>query len=137
MSENVKGNPTLEFLKNQIHATVNFVIGASLLLSVLLLPEATFGRALQIILGVLSVFMLGEKTWKFVKRGFLHFSIEDAYIFLSALVILTVLVVAPDYIFGLTVKIAFGIAGLVLLVLSISDFLRHIRDYTQSGNKNS
>ena len=121
-----------EFLKSQIHATVNFVIGATLLLSVLLLPEATFGRALQVILGVLSVFMLGEKTWKFIKRGFLHFSIEDAYIFLSALVILTLIVLAPDYFFGLSVKIAFGIAGLVLIVLSISDFLRHIKDFTES-----
>ena len=131
MNTQEKSNRVLEFFKNQLHATVNFLVGAILLLSVLLLPEATFGRVLQIILGVLSVFMLGEKTWKFIKRGFLHFGIEDAYIFLSALVILTLIVLAPDYFFGLSVKIAFGIAGLVLIVLSISDFLRHIRDFQQ------
>ena len=129
-----KTNPTLEFLKDQLHATINFIIGATLLLSVLLLPEATFGRILQIVLGVLSVFMLAEKTWKFVKRGFFHFGIEDAYIFLSALVILTLIVLAPDYFFGLSVKIAFGIAGLVLIVLSISDFIRHMKDYSQRKN---
>ena len=121
----------MEFLKDQLHATINFIIGATLLLSVLLLPEATFGRILQIVLGVLSVFMLAEKTWKFIKSGFFKFSIEDAYIFLSALVILTLIVLAPDYFFGLSVKIAFGIAGLVLIVLSISDFLRYIKTYTQ------
>jgi len=118
-----------EFAKKQLHASVNFLIGATLLLTVLLLPENTFGRTLQIVLGLLSVIMLGEKTWKFVKRGFLHFTLEDSYIFLSALVILTLIVWLPDYIFGLSVKIAFGIAGLVLMVLAISDFLRHIRDF--------
>ena len=127
---------TIEFLKKQFHATLNFVIGAILLLSVLLLPEATFGRILQVILGVLSVFMLADKTWKFIRRGFLHFTLEDSYIFLSALVILTVLVVAPDYIFGLTVKIAFGIAGLVLIVLAISDFFRHLGEYKNLKNSN-
>jgi hypothetical protein len=125
-------NPTLwEFVKRQLHATVNFLIGASLILAVLLLPEDKFGRDLQIILGLLSVVMLAEKTWKLVKRGFLHFSLEDSYIFLSALVILTLVVWLPGYIFGLSVKIAFGIAGLVLLVLAISDFLRHIKDFRQ------
>ena len=120
-----------EFVKRQLHASANFLIGATLLLTVLLLPENTFGRTLQIVLGLLSVIMLGEKTWKFVKRGFLHFTLEDSYIFLSALVILTLIVWLPDYIFGLSVKIAFGIAGLVLMVLAISDFLRHIRDFTK------
>ena len=129
-------NATIEFLKKQFHATLNFVIGSTLLLSVLLLPEATFGRILQVILGALSVFMLADKTWKFIRRGFLHFTLEDSYIFLSALVILTVLVVAPDYIFGLTVKIAFGIAGLVLIVLAISDFFRHLGEYKRSKNQN-
>jgi hypothetical protein len=126
-------NPSLwEFVKRQLHATVNFLIGASLILAVLLLPEDKFGRDLQIILGLLSVVMLAEKTWKFVKRGFLHFSLEDSYIFLSALVILTLVVWLPGYIFGLSVKIAFGIAGLVLLVLAISDFLRHIKDFRKN-----
>ena len=126
-------NPSLwEFVKRQLHATVNFLIGASLILAVLLLPEDMFGRDLQIILGLLSVVMLAEKTWKFVKRGFLHFSLEDSYIFLSALVILTLVVWLPGYIFGLSVKIAFGIAGLVLLVLAISDFLRHIKDFRKN-----
>ena len=128
-------NATIEFLKKQFHATLNFVIGSTLLLSVLLLPEATFGRILQVILGALSVFMLADKTWKFIRRGFLHFTLEDSYIFLSALVILTVLVVAPDYIFGLTVKIAFGIAGLVLIVFAISDFFRHLGEYRRSKNQ--
>ena len=126
-------NPSLwEFVKRQLHATVNFLIGASLILAVLLLPEDKFGRDSQIILGLLSVVMLAEKTWKFVKRGFLHFSLEDSYIFLSALVILTLVVWLPGYIFGLSVKIAFGIAGLVLLVLAISDFLRHIKDFRKN-----
>ena len=126
-------NPSLwEFVKRQLHATVNFLIGASLILAVLLLPEDKFGRDLQIILGLLSVVMLAEKTWKFVKRGFLHFSLEDSYFFLSALVILTLVVWLPGYIFGLSVKIAFGIAGLVLLVLAISDFLRHIKDFRKN-----
>ena len=129
-------NATMEFLKKQFHAILNFVIGSTLLLSVLFLPEATFGRILQVILGVLSVFMLADKTWKFVRRGFLHFTLEDSYIFLSALVILTVLVVAPDYIFGLTVKIAFGIAGLVLIVLAISDFFRHLGEYRRLQKEN-
>jgi len=118
-----------EFIKRQFHSTVNFLIGASLVLSVILLPEHVVGRLLQIVLGVLSVYMLAEKTWKFVKRGFLHFSIEDSYIFLSALVILTLIAWVPGYFFGLSVKIAFGIAGLVLMVLAISDFLRHIKDF--------
>jgi len=131
MSERRKKTTVWEFLKAQIHATVNFLIGSVLLLSVLLLPEATFGRILQLVLGTLSVFMLAEKTWKFIKRGFLHFGIEDSYIFLSALVILTLIVLAPDYFFGLSVKIAFGIAGLVLIVLAISDFLRHVKDFQE------
>jgi hypothetical protein len=123
-----------EFVKRQFHASVNFVIGASLILVVLLLPENTFGKGLQLILGILSVIMLAEKTWKFVKRGFLHFTLEDSYIFLTAIVILTLIVWLPSYIFGLSVKIAFGIAGLVILVLSISDFLRHIKDFRRDGN---
>ena len=131
----MKPNATVEFLKKEFHATLNFVIGASLLLSVLLLPEATFGRALQLLLGILSVFMLADKTWKFIKRGFLNFTIEDSYIFLSAIVILTLLVVAPDYFIGLTVKIAFGIAGLVLIIFAISDFFRHLREYKRSKNQ--
>ncbi len=124
-----------EFAKRQFHASVNFSVGAALLLSVLLLPENTFGRAIQVVLGLLSVIMLAEKTWKFVKRGFFHFTLEDSYVFLSALVILTLIVWLPDYIFGLSVKIAFGIAGLVLMVLAISDFLRHIKDFRQNGTK--
>ncbi len=124
-----------EFAKRQLHASVNFSVGAALLLSVLLLPENTFGRAIQVVLGLLSVIMLAEKTWKFVKRGFFHFTLEDSYVFLSALVILTLIVWLPDYIFGLSVKIAFGIAGLVLMVLAISDFLRHIKDLRQNGTK--
>jgi hypothetical protein len=123
----------LEFVKRQFHASINFLIGAALILTVLLLPEDTFGRGIQIILGILSVVMLAEKTYKFAKRGFLHFSLEDSYIFLSAIVILTLIVWLPGYIFGLSVKIAFGIAGLVILILSISDFLRHIRDLRENG----
>ncbi len=117
-----------EFVKRQAHTSINFLIGAALILSVLLLPEETFGRAIQVILGLLSVIMLAEKTWKFAKRGFLHFTLEDSYIFLSAVVILTLIVWLPSYVFGLSVKIAFGIAGVVMLILSISDFLRHIKD---------
>jgi hypothetical protein len=123
----------LELVKNQIHPSINFLIGASLILIVLLLPEETFGRGIQIVLGILSVIMLAEKTYKFVKRGFLHFSLEDSYIFLSAIVILTLIVWLPSYVFGLSVKIAFGIAGLVILILAISDFLRHIKSFKKSG----
>jgi vacuolar-type H+-ATPase subunit I/STV1 len=122
----------LEFVKKQAHNSLNFIIGATLLLSVLLLPEATFGRWLQIILGILSVIMVGLKTWKFIKQGILHFTFEDAYIFLSAVVILTLVVWLPDYIFGLSVKIAFGIAGLVLIVIAVINFLAHIKEYRKS-----
>jgi len=136
--EDQKGkNPTWELLKKQFHATINFAVGAALLLGVFLLPEATFGKILQIVLGGLSVFMLAEKTWKFVRRGFLHFTIEDTYIFLSAMVLLTLLVVNPDYIVGLIVKIAFGIAGLVLIILAISDFFRHIGEYRNATSGGS
>ncbi|NPA14440.1 MAG: hypothetical protein GXN97_04565 [Aquificae bacterium] len=114
------------FLEWQIHGLVNFVIGSVLLLSVLLLPEDTFGRILQIVLGLFSIVMLALKTWKFFQRGLLHFTIEDAYIFISAIVILTLIAWSPAYFFGWSVKIAFGITGLVLIILAISDFFRHI-----------
>ncbi len=121
-----------ELIRRQIHASVNFVIGALLVLGVLLLPENSFGKIIQIVLGFLSIFMLGDKTWKFVKRGFLHFSLEDSYIFLSSIVILTLVVWLPSYIFGLSLKIAFGIAGLVVIILAISDFLRHLNEFRNS-----
>jgi archaellum biogenesis protein FlaJ (TadC family) len=70
--------------------------------------------------------MLALKTWKFFQRGLLHFTIEDAYIFISAIVILTLIAWSPAYFFGWSVKIAFGITGLVLIILAISDFFRHI-----------
>ncbi len=107
------------------------------MLSVLLLSEAKVGRILEIVLGFLSIWMLAEKTWKFIKRGFLHFSLEDSYIFLSAMVILTLIAWAPDYFFGLSIKVAFGIAGLVLMLLAIFDFLRHIKDFSGSKKKAS
>jgi hypothetical protein len=128
---------TLEFFKKQFHATVNFIVGATILISVIFLHENTFGRILQIVLVTLSIFMLAEKTWKFVKRGFLNFTIEDAYIFLSALILLILLIVNPQFIVGLIIKITFGIAGVVLMILAISDFFRHLGEYgnVQSGNK--
>jgi len=124
----------LEFLKKQAHNSANFLVGAILLLSVLLLPEATFGRWLQIILGILSVIMVALKTWKFIKMGIFHFTFEDAYIFLSAVVILTLVVWLPDYVFGLSVKIAFGIAGLVFMLISVINFLTHIKELQTSSN---
>lgn len=127
----------LDFVKRQAHNSVNFLIGAILLLSVLLLPEATFGRWLQIILGILSVIMLGLKTWKFIRQGILHFTFEDSYIFLSAIVILTLVVWLPDYVFGLSVKIAFGISGLVFIVISVVNFLSHIKEYQRSNKQKS
>ena len=66
--------------------------------------------------------------------GIFHFTFEDAYIFLSAVVILTLVVWLPDYVFGLSVKIAFGIAGLVFMLISVINFLTHIKELQTSSN---
>ncbi len=123
-----------DFLKRQFHATVNFLIGAGLILIALLMGNEV-GKFIEVFLGVFSILMLAEKTWKFIKRGFIHFSIEDAYIFISAIVILTLIVWQPDYFFKLQIKAAFGIVGIFLIVLSINDFLRHVKTLKEQRAK--
>jgi len=120
---------SVNFLKGELRAVFNFLLGAALTLGVLLLPEDAFGRALQVVLGALSVLMLFLKVWKFLKRGFRELSLEDVYVFLSALVILTLIAWEPAYFFGLSVKIAFGVAGIVIMVLALSDAVRHAREF--------
>jgi hypothetical protein len=115
-----------ENLKGQLHALVNFLIGTFLILIALFMGNEV-GKFVEVFLGVFSILMLAEKTWKFIRRGFIHFSIEDAYIFLSAIVILTLIVWQPDYFFKLQIKAAFGIVGVFLIVLAINDFLRRAK----------